>query len=249
MASPPPDATKTPSGLALKVLKRGRGKDRPSGNDCVKLHYTASKRNGEFMGSTHRWGEPEGQCLASMFPGVAEAVKDMRAGELRRLWVPAILIKRAKDDDDEEDVDKAPPLDVTFDIELVDVIKAPPTPADLRKAPSAAVKLPSGLALLVLKRGTGKDRPNENSRVTLIVSGWTTDGKLVESSVMGGRPRPASHDMVGVIRGWREALLRMVAGEKVRAWIPAGMAYGERPRRGQPKGDLVYELELVSIDY
>jgi peptidylprolyl isomerase len=59
--------------------------------------------------------------------------------------------------------------------------------------------------------------------------------------------RPVVFDMVGVIAGWREALLDMVPGQKVRLWIPAALAYGAKPRRRQPKGDLVYELELPSI--
>ena len=41
--------------------------------------------------------------------------------------------------------------------------------------------------------------------------------------------------------------MQMVVGDKVRLWIPRDLAYGEKPRRGQPKGDLVYELELLAI--
>jgi len=60
---------------------------------------------------------------------------------------------------------------------------------------------------------------------------------------------PASYTLGEVIPGWREAILQMVAGEKVRVWIPAALAYGEAPRRrGVPAGDLVYELELVGIE-
>ena len=40
----------------------------------------------------------------------------------------------------------------------------------------------------------------------------------------------------------------MVVGDKVRVWIPTAMAFGKKPRRGQPKGDLVYELELLSLE-
>ena len=40
----------------------------------------------------------------------------------------------------------------------------------------------------------------------------------------------------------------MVVGDEVRVWIPAELAYGDKPRRGAPAGDLVYDLELVALE-
>jgi peptidylprolyl isomerase len=40
----------------------------------------------------------------------------------------------------------------------------------------------------------------------------------------------------------------MVVGDKMRFWIPAGLAYGEVPRRpGLPAGMLVFDVELLDI--
>src|SRR4030095_9618818 len=40
----------------------------------------------------------------------------------------------------------------------------------------------------------------------------------------------------------------MVEGEKRRLWIPAKLAYGERPAMpGAPGGDLVFDVELFQI--
>jgi len=40
----------------------------------------------------------------------------------------------------------------------------------------------------------------------------------------------------------------MVVGEKTRFWIPAGMAYGDTPKRpGAPSGPLTFDVELVEI--
>jgi FKBP-type peptidyl-prolyl cis-trans isomerase len=51
------------------------------------------------------------------------------------------------------------------------------------------------------------------------------------------------------IAGWREGLRRMLVGEKARLWIPADLAYGEKPgRRGVPAGRLVYDIELLAIE-
>jgi FKBP-type peptidyl-prolyl cis-trans isomerase len=38
-----------------------------------------------------------------------------------------------------------------------------------------------------------------------------------------------------------------VVGEKARVWIPAALAFGDKPRRGTPRGDVVYELELLEL--
>ena len=164
----------------------------------------------------------------------------MALGEQRRIWIPAELTYVGNDDD------KPAPLDVTVDFELLAIQKAPPVPLDLKVPPRNATKLESGVSFRRIKKGGGTQHPSGKSRMLLHFSGWTTNGDLVESSVMAGQP--ASFDMLTVLRGWREALLQMVPGDKVRVWIPAAMAFGDKPRRGQPRGDLVYELELISLD-
>ena len=44
VAAPPADAVKAPSGLATKVLARGSGKDHPTKDDVVVVHYTGWKK-------------------------------------------------------------------------------------------------------------------------------------------------------------------------------------------------------------
>jgi peptidylprolyl isomerase len=136
---------------------------------------------------------------------------------------------------------------MTYDIELFDLMKAPPVPKDLAAPPRTARRTPSGLALQILKKGTGSEHPSETSRVTLHVAGWKADGTLIETTLMSNHP--ASYTLGDMIPGWREALLRMVIGEKMRVWIPAALGYGQKPgRRGVPAGDLVYDLELLAIE-
>jgi FKBP-type peptidyl-prolyl cis-trans isomerase len=121
----------------------------------------------------------------------------------------------------------------------------PETPTDVKAAPEDAVKTPSGLASKVLSKGTGSEHPGAADTVTVHYSGWTTDGKLFDSSVKRGQP--ASFPLNGVIKGWTEGVQLMVAGEKRRFWIPAGLAYGENPGGGRPGGMLVFDIELLSI--
>lgn len=64
-----------------------------------------------------------------------------------------------------------------------------PAPPDVAAPPADAVRTPTNLASKVLTRGTGSRHPRPNSRVTVHYTGWTTDGKMFESSVQRGAPR------------------------------------------------------------
>jgi hypothetical protein len=118
-----------------------------------------------------------------------------------------------------------------------------PAPPDVKAPPAKAEKTPSGLASLVLQPGKGKAHPKATSDVTVHYTGWTTDGKMFDSSVSRGEPSTFPLDKV--IKGWTEGVQLMVVGEKRRFWIPEALAYGGRP--GAPAGMLVFDVELISI--
>ena len=118
-----------------------------------------------------------------------------------------------------------------------------PAPPDVAGPPADAEKTASGLASKVLSPGTGKEHPAAEDDVKVHYSGWTTDGKLFDSSVKRGRP--ATFPLNGVIAGWTEGLQLMVVGEKRRFWIPKELAY--KGRSGKPQGMLVFDVELLEI--
>ena len=95
------------------------------------------------------------------------------------------------------------------------------------------------------------DKPGKNSLelefgqvlVEVHYSGWTTDGKMFDSSVVRGST--AKFPLNRVIKGWTEGVQLMVKGEKRRFWIPGKLAYGDTPKRpGAPAGTLVFDVEL-----
>jgi peptidylprolyl isomerase len=119
-------------------------------------------------------------------------------------------------------------------------------PADVAAPPAEATTTRSGLAYRVLEKGTGTRHPSATSVVEVHYTGWTTDGKLFDSSIARGRT--ATFPLDGVIAGWTEGLQLMVEGEKARFWIPGGLAYGDKPTRpGAPAGMLVFDVQLVAI--
>jgi peptidylprolyl isomerase len=118
-----------------------------------------------------------------------------------------------------------------------------PTPTDVAEAPAEAEKTTSGLASKVIEAGTGKTHPARTDRVTVEYTGWTTDGKMFDSSLTTGKPVTFSLDKV--IAGWTEGVQLMVAGETRRFWIPESLAY--KGKEGRPQGTLVFEVKLISF--
>jgi peptidylprolyl isomerase len=120
-----------------------------------------------------------------------------------------------------------------------------PPPPDVAAPPADAARTASGLASKVLKVGTSNVRPGPTSTVRVDYTGWTTDGKMFDSSVARGEP--AEFALNAVIPGWTEGLQLMVVGEKRRFWIPGNLAYDNSPRPDAPKGMLVFDIELLDV--
>jgi FKBP-type peptidyl-prolyl cis-trans isomerase len=118
-----------------------------------------------------------------------------------------------------------------------------PAPSDVAAPPADAQKTASGLAYKVLTPGTGTAHPAAQDTVEVNYTGWTTDGKMFDSSTKRGKP--AKFPLKNVIPGWTEGLQLMTVGEKTRFWIPENLAYAGKP--GKPAGMLVFDVELVSI--
>lgn len=242
--APPADASKTASGLASKVLTKGKGKDHPKDEDTVKVHYTGWTSDGKMFDSSVARGEPTSFGVNQVIAGWTEALKLMVVGEKRRLWIPAKIAYG------ETARPGYPAGQLTFDVELLEIIappKPPEVPKDVAAPPADAKKTTSGLAYRSLSKGTGKDHPGPTSRVKVHYSGWTKDGKMFDSSVTRGEP--TSFGLNQVIPGWTEGLQLMVKGEKMRFWIPGKLAYGDEPKRpGAPSGQLTFDVELLDFD-
>jgi len=109
--------------------------------------------------------------------------------------------------------------------------------------PEEAKETSSGLRYQVIAKGKGKS-PEATSRVTVHYQGWLTSGELFDSSFQRGQP--ATFPLDRVIPGWTEGLQLMQEGAIYRFWIPADLAYGDRP--GTPQGMLIFEVELLSVE-
>jgi peptidylprolyl isomerase len=229
--NPPADAVKAEDGLITKVLTAGTGTVKPTRDSIVRVRYTVWKSDGTFVQTIDKTQQPIMLGVSKMIPGWGESVQLMVVGETRRAWVPQPLNGGKTD------------LGMVFDTELVEIVDPPTAPADVAAPPADAKVTESGLAYKVLRPGTGTVHPKRRDTVEVHYSGWTTDGRLFDSSIL--RQKSAEFPLDAVIRGWTEGLQLMVVGEKTRFWIPAKLAYAND--RTKPQGMLVFDIELLAI--
>jgi peptidylprolyl isomerase len=235
VAAPPADAEKTTTGLATKVLQKGTGTTKPTTQEMVVVHYTGWTTDGKMFDSSVARGKPNTFGVGQLIKGFTEGLQLMTVGEKRRLWIPEALAYRGQPG--------RPAGMLVFDVELLEIMADPyAAPPDVAAPPSDAKRTPSGLAYKTLREGKGTSNPRRDSRVTVHYTGWTTDGKMFDSSWKRGQP--ATFGLDEVIKGWTEGVQLMTEGEKTRFWIPQRLAY--EGKSGAPAGMLVFDIELIS---
>ena len=106
----------------------------------------------------------------------------------------------------------------------IEEITAQPTSADpngeeaglafleANKAMDGVIVLPSNLQYKVLKEGTGKHHPALSSPCECHYAGRLMDGTVFDSSYKRGKPSTFSPQQV--IKGWTEAMMKMVVGDE-----------------------------------
>ena len=115
VAAPPADATTTASGLVTKVIKPGNGKEKPTAESVVSVHYTGWQTNGKAFDSSVSRGQPAKFPLNRVIPGWTEGVQLMSVGEERRFWIPEELAYKGRPG--------APQGMLVFDVELLSIEK------------------------------------------------------------------------------------------------------------------------------
>jgi peptidylprolyl isomerase len=249
VAAPPAGASKTARGVFYKQVSTGKGGPKPALTDVVRVNYTGWTTAGRMFDSSVIKGEPAEFSLGGVIVGWTEAIPLMSVGDRYRFWVPDELAYKGSPG--------KPQGMLVFDIELVE-IKAPPSveaadshggdaaqpaPPDVAAPPADAKKSPRGVAYKILKAVKGAAHPAASDRVKVHYTGWTTDGKMFDTSRKGAN-QPYNTLLTSVIPGWTDGLQMVGVGETARLWIPQELAY---PGGGGPQGMLVFDVELVEI--
>src|SRR6185503_10734733 len=87
----PKSAKKTKSGIAYRVLKKGSGKEHPTADSTVEVHYTGWTPDGKMFDSSVTRGTPAKFPLRNVIAGWTEGVQLMVVGDRTRFWIPGDL--------------------------------------------------------------------------------------------------------------------------------------------------------------
>jgi len=244
VAKPPDNAVALPSGTKLVVVRPGTGKDKVRQFDTVTFNYTAWDGDGRMIDTTEQRNRTVTAPPYKQSAAMSEMLTALVAGERGRFWV-----------DSEKMTNGGKPLPgvqkgvLCYEVEIVSAVKAehepPPSPPDVAKPPDGVKKSPKGVFYRVLQAGSGKDprHPAPTDSVKVHYTGWTTDGRMFDSSMLRGEP--ATFGLQGVVAGWTDGIPMMTVGDRVRFWIPEALAYKGAP--GKPAGMLVFDVELLEI--
>jgi len=238
-AIPPGDAIKTADGLACKKITTVADGPTPGKNDLIKVHYTGWKATGETMYSTTaKNGQPMQMSMQGVPPGFAEGLAMMHKGEKAMLWIPPEIGYR--------DTAKPPnPEKMAYEVELIDIIPAPPVPTDLGTPPATATKTPGGSSMLVVKPGTGTDKPRYFDTVAFNSTAWDSDGNQIESTENGPQKHPQTQQPFRVSKGLEDAIEQLVVGERARFWIAKDQLESREPVKAS--GLVTVEIELTDL--
>ena len=109
-------------------------------------------------------------------------------------------------------------------------------------------KTASGLQYSDLKLGEGTVAKKGN-QVTVHYTGWLTNGKRFDSSVVKQKPFSFEVGRRRVIKGWDEGVANMKVGGVRQLRVPPALGYGVsgHPPRIPKNATLIFEIELLAV--
>lgn len=115
------------------------------------------------------------------------------------------------------------------------------------KTANGVVETDSGLQYIITQKGTGTDTPRSRDDIVAHYELFNIDKQKIESS--RDRGLPLQFRLNEVIKGWREAVSSMTAGEKRTLFVKPELGYG---CKGSPPNIganelLIFNIEIVAI--
>jgi FKBP-type peptidyl-prolyl cis-trans isomerase FkpA len=123
-AAQEPGAETTSEGMVIFSVAAGTG-EAPTGADTVKVHYHGTFTDGRVFDSSREGGEPAVFALSAVVPCFSQGIQRMKVGGKAKLICPPELAYGERG---------APPMvppgaTLIFEIELLEITEAAPTPA------------------------------------------------------------------------------------------------------------------------
>jgi peptidylprolyl isomerase len=191
---------------------------------------------------------------------VMKKVRIIRKGKAAKKWdAPAVFKKQQKMAKARKDAEAKVAEDRRVAAPAIREAKA----QELAQLKEKATKTATGVGIYVVEKGNGV-KPETGATVMLDYSGYLENGVLFDSSDLetaqifdavnmrkqqanAYRSMPVEFSPeVGMIPGFREALLNMSYGDKIIAFLPSELAYGANGGGPiPPNSNLIFEMKLV----
>lgn len=136
---------------------------------------------------------------------------------------------------------------------------------DNKELPGPVVKSDTGIVMIYINESKG-DKPSSADRVLINYAGYFEDGRLFDTSWAdvakennvyneqrdnqgGYKPFEDAYNATArTVPGFKEAMLNMNVGDKVRVFIPSYLGWGEQGSGPiPPNANVIFDIELVSI--
>jgi len=115
------------------------------------------------------------------------------------------------------------------------------------KTEAGVITTESGLQYTTVTEGKGQ-AAKDGDTIVVHYTGAFLDGSEFDSSIKRNQPISEVLTEGKFIKGWIEMLSLMKKGQKVKAWIPSSLAYGEQGGPVIPGNSLlVFDMELLDI--
>lgn len=240
LEAPPANAEQAAGGMSYVVLQPAPDATKLASGPFVEFTADVWSADGVTRANSKESGPQLAlvQRLAREQPGLARAILTSPVGETRRWWFHADRLKPG--------YAGMPDLPHVVDLTVLGNKDPLQTPTDLASPPADALRTRSGIAYRVIRQGPGGPKPKRSSTVEIHYSGWTSYGRLFDSSVQ--RDVRAVFPLDKLIPGWQEAVPLMSRGDTYRFWIPGKLAYDDAPSSpNTPRGTLVFDITLYDF--
>ena len=262
-----PGYKRTSDGLYYRFHKQNQAAAQPQLTDFMKLDVACYLHDSLYYDWTESGSDVYMQLSDPHFKGdLQSALAMMHVGDSASFFIKADSIAIHYYDQDPASVGLKADDDFRYEVKLIELMtqeafqknveamkqgmmnESNARFAEYIKAEGIDVEpFSSGIYLVTTEKGKGRC-PVKGEKVELDFEAFLLDGQSIGSTFGQDEKFTFVLGEGYVIPGWEEIVPKMHLGERVRAYIPFEMAYGEHSVPGIPSyANLVYDIKLLKI--